>query len=422
MNFSRTVLPNGLRLITVPMKDNPTATVLVMVEAGSKYELKEQSGLSHFLEHMCFKGTVRRPKAIDISRELDGIGAEYNAFTGHEYTGYYAKADVKHFRAVLDVVSDIYLNSTLPSAEMEKEKGVIVEEINMYRDLPHRHVQDLFLELLYGDQPAGRSILGTKETVMSFTREDFAKYRGRQYIAGATSVVVAGGVSETTVKQAVVEAFKGAPVGEKGEKEKTREEQATPAVQIEERQTDQTHLVLGVRTTDAYHHDNPVFAVLTGVLSGGMSSRLFQKLREEMGVCYYVRAEHDTYTDHGYLSISVGSDRKRVPEVVGVLIEELRRLKDEPVGEAELQKVKDHLLGSMFLSLETSDALTNFYAAQEVLRKPLEKPDERGAKVLAVSSAEVQRVANEFLKSDSLNLALVGQGANSTELIRLLSL
>ena len=173
MKYAKKVLKNGLKIVTVPMKDNPTVTVLVLVETGSKYETKEINGISHFLEHMCFKGTEKRPKAIDISRELDAIGSQYNAFTAQEYTGYYAKSDAKHFKKIFDVVSDIYLNSTFPEAELEKEKGVIIEEINMYEDLPNRHVQDLMMELLYGDQPAGWNIVGTKENILKMKREDF---------------------------------------------------------------------------------------------------------------------------------------------------------------------------------------------------------------------------------------------------------
>src|SRR4051812_42790493 len=175
MKFNKTTLNNGLRLITVPMKDNPAVTVLVLVEAGSKYESKNESGLSHFLEHMVFKGTTKRPKASMISRELDSIGAHYNAFTGQEYTGYYAKVDQKHLDLALDIVGDMYVDPLLDAAEIEKEKGVIIEEIRMYQDLPHRHVQDLFMELVYGDQPVGWNVAGTEESVKSFTRDHFLK-------------------------------------------------------------------------------------------------------------------------------------------------------------------------------------------------------------------------------------------------------
>src|SRR6185503_3074102 len=185
MKFSKKVLKNGLTVVTIPMKDNPTVTVLVLVGAGSKYEEKKVNGISHFLEHMCFKGTTKRPKAVDISKELDALGSQYNAFTAQEYTGYYAKSDARHFRQIFDIVSDIYLNSIFPDKEMEKEKGVIIEEINMYEDMPHKHVQDLILELLYHGQPAGWNIAGEKGNILKMKREDFVNYKGEHYLPEA---------------------------------------------------------------------------------------------------------------------------------------------------------------------------------------------------------------------------------------------
>src|ERR1700690_2648882 len=191
MKHIKKILNNGLQVVIVPMKDNPTVTVLVLVEAGSKYEEKKINGISHFLEHMCFKGTTKRPKAVDISKELDALGSQYNAFTAQEYTGYYAKSDAQHFKQIFDVVSDIYLNSIFPEAQMQKEKGVIIEEINMYEDMPQRHVQDLMMKLLYGDQPAGWNIAGEKKNILEMKRDDFVNYKKKHYLPEATRLVVA---------------------------------------------------------------------------------------------------------------------------------------------------------------------------------------------------------------------------------------
>ena len=229
MKFQKKVLHNGLRVITIPMKDNPTATVLVLVEAGSKYENKKVNGISHFLEHMCFKGTVKRPKAVDISKELDALGSQYNAFTAQEYTGYYAKSDAKHFKQILDVVSDVYLNSTFPEIEMQKEKGVIIEEINMYEDMPNRHVQDLLMKLLYGDQPAGWNIAGEKQNVLNMKREDFVLYHQQHYLPEATVLVVAGQVTAKQVSKEVNRIFGKLPPGRKVGKLKVKEKQKSPA-------------------------------------------------------------------------------------------------------------------------------------------------------------------------------------------------
>jgi predicted Zn-dependent peptidase len=422
MKFTKKILKNGLRLITVPMRDNPTVTMLVMVEAGSKYETKKINGLSHFLEHMCFKGTEKRPKASDISRELDSIGAQYNAFTGQEYTGYYAKADARHLDKVLDVVSDMYLHPVFKEEEIEKEKGVICEEINMYEDQPMRDVQNLWMKLLYGDQPAGWDIAGTKEIVRSLKRNDFVSYRKAHYVPSATTVIVAGGVSEEKVQKAIEDKFGVTEHGKKSGKIKTKDSQAKPKIMVKFKETDQTHLVLGVRSFDIYNKINSKLRLLTGVLSGGMSSRLFHKLRDEMGVCYYVRAENDPYTDHGAFQISAGVDNKRVKEVIVAVIEELKRLKNELVSAEELRKVKDYLIGNLFLSLESSDSLAEYYGFQEVLRKPLKKPEEIVAEIEKVTAEDIQEVAKKIFVTKHLNLALIGRFKDTKEFAKLLKL
>lgn len=408
MKFTKKILKNGLRVVVVPMKDNPTVTVLVLVEAGSKYETKDINGISHFLEHMCFKGTAKRPKAIDISRELDALGSEYNAFTSQEYTGYYAKGDARHFKQLLDIVSDIYLNSTFPEAEIEKEKGVIIEEINMYEDMPHRHVQDLAMSLLYGNQPAGWNVAGTKENIRRMKRADFVKYKKEHYVPKATALVVAGNITRMEVMSEVRKIFGAVKGARKHNKLKVREEQKKPQVLVKWKETDQTHFVLGVRTYDIFNKWNPTLAVLSGVLGGGMSSRLFQKLREEMGVGYYVRAYNDAYTDHGFFQVSAGVDNKRIEEVIAAVLAECNTLKDEEVSKEELNKVKEYLIGNMKLSLESTDDIANFYGGQELLRKKVAMAKEKIAEIRKVKAADVRKLAGEIFQDKNLNLALIG--------------
>jgi predicted Zn-dependent peptidase len=422
MKFNKKVLKNGLRIVTIPMRDNPTVTVMVLVEAGSKYETKEQNGISHFLEHMCFKGTERRPKAIDISRELDSIGAQYNAFTAQEFTGYYAKSDFKHLPKVLDVVSDMYLHPTLPPNEIEKEKGVIIEEINMYNDLPQKKVQDIFLGLLYGDQPAGWNIAGARETVLKMNRDAFLAYRRKFYLAAATLVVVAGQFDEKKILAQVERKFSDINPAKPGEKAAVVEVQERPKILAEDRKTDQTHFVLGVRTFDVFSKNNPALRVLSGVLGGGMSSRLFQKMREELGICYYISASADSFTDHGFLSISAGVRNERLLEAIKAVLDELKLLKTKAVSAAELQKVKDFLVGSMFLGLESSDSLADFYGFQEILRRPVKTPAEVAAEITAVTAAEVKKVAEAVFRIGRLNLALVGPKSDGSALQKILKL
>jgi predicted Zn-dependent peptidase len=408
MNFKRTVLPNGLRVILVPMKDSLTATVLVMVEAGSKYETKAINGLSHFLEHMCFKGTEKRPTALAISKELDSLGSYYNAFTGEEFTGYFAKSSPKHVHALLDVVSDIYLNSTFPDQEIEKEKGVIVEEINMYHDLPHQHVQELFMKLMYGDQPAGWGIAGTKEVVLAMKRDNFCDYHAKHYVAPATTVIVSGNFNEKETLKLIKEKFGKLSKNKKAKKVKVKEAQVKPRILIEQRSIDQTHIVLGVKAYPVGSKLLPAAKVLNAVLGAGMSSRLFQKLREEMGVGYYVRSSCDAYTDHGLLTVSIGCDTKRVEEVIKAIIDELERFKRELVSKEELHKTKEYVIGTMFLGLESSDSLAEFYGYQEIFNQKLRKPEDLVKEIKKVTSQDIRNIARKIFVTKHLNIAAVG--------------
>jgi len=420
MKYTKKVLANGLRVITVPMQDNPTATVLVLVEAGSKYETKKINGISHFLEHMCFKGTTKRPKAIDISKELDALGSQYNAFTAQEYTGYYAKSDAKHFKQIFDIVSDIYLNSTFPEAEMQKEKGVIVEEINMYEDMPPRHVQDLMMELLYGDQPAGWNIAGEKKNILNMERKDFVNYKKMHYLPEATVIVVAGQVTEKDVLVEVKRVFGKIETGKKSKKIKVKEKQDKPGCLVKFKKTDQTHFVLGIRSHDLFYKKNSILSVFGGVLGGGMSSRLFQKLREEMGVGYYVRAYNDSYTDHGFFQISAGVDNKRIEEVIKAVLLECNKLKNELVSDEELNKVKECLIGNMKLSLESSDDIANFFGGQELLKREIKSAEEKAIEVRKVTAKDIQMMAQDIFQDKKLNLALIGPFKDKAKFLKIL--
>ena len=414
MIFNKVTLKNGIRLITVPMPDNPSVTVLVMVEAGSKYETKNINGLSHFLEHMVFKGTERRPKFSDISRELDSIGANYNAFTSQEFTGYYAKADLRHLDKVMDIVSDMYLNPIFDIEEIKKEKGVIIEELRMYKDLPQQHVHDVMAELLHGDQPAGWNVIGTEETINSFTREHFMTYRKEHYVSDATIVVVAGSFDESQISLFVDKAFSGISTAQKKGKLPIKESQDKPAIRLVFKETDQTHLVIGLRTFPITDKRLPAMRVLTGILSGGMSSRLFSKMRDQLGICYYIRAIHSPATDHGDLTISAGVDNSRVEQGIRGIMEECERLKTELVSDEELKKVKDYIAGTTLLELETSDARAEFSGYQEVMKRSIESPAEIIAKTNAVSAEDVRNLAKEIFVNSSLNLAMIGKSKDES--------
>lgn len=419
--FKKFTLPNGLRVLLVPQKGAKAVTLSVLVEAGSKYETKGKSGISHFLEHMMFKGTTKRPTPLSIATELDRIGGESNAFTSHEYTGYWAKADASHFDLVLDIISDIYLHSLFAEKEMEKEKNVVIEEMNMYFDTPQRHIWDLWMELLYGDQPAGWPVIGNRDTVRRLARADITEYVSRHYLAPRTVVTVSGDVDESILAK-IEDAFRDAPAGEGLPKPAVRESQEQPGAKIFFKKTDQTHLVLGVRAFSLFDDRRYALAVLGTILGGGMSSRLFQRLREELGMAYYVSAGADLFTDHGNFAAFAGVDVKRVPLAITAILEEFGRIAKEPVPADELRKAKDHLKGSLILNIETTDQLAGFFAPQELLRRDVQTPDEYLAMIERVGAEDVAKLAQEIFTPRHLNLALIGPHDSKEEFTKLLTL
>ncbi len=408
LKAKKKIYKNGLRVVTVPMKDNPTVTVLVLVGTGSDYEPKEINGISHFLEHMCFKGTVKRPTVQVIAHELDALGCQYNAFTGSEYTGYYAKGDSKNFKQMFDIISDIYLNSTFPEAEMQKEKGVIIEEINMYEDMPASHVQDLFTEVLYADQPAGRSTLGTKENINKMVRDNFINYKKTHYVSENTVVIVSGNITNKEVYNEIGKYFKDVPINKSGKKPKTKDKQESPHVLIKYKETDQTHFVMGVRTYSVFDKRNTTLLLLGAVLGAGMSSRLFTKLREEMGVAYYVRAYNQTSLDHGSFQISAGVNNQRTEEVIKEILKECNLLIKEKASDKELNKVKSMIIGNMKMSLEATDDIANFYGGQELIKHEIKTLEEKIKEINQVTAIDIQKIAKTIFKTKNLNLSIIG--------------
>lgn len=408
MKYKKKILKNGMRIVAVPMKDTKTVTVLVLVEAGSKYENKNKSGISHFLEHMSFKGTTRRPTPAIIHKELDSLGAESNAFTSQELTAYYAKAEYSHYAQILDVISDMYLNPVFSENEMQKEKGVILQEISMNEDLPQRDVGRLFNELLYGDQPAGWSVLGPADVIKNMKRDDFVNYRKLHYVARATTVVVAGKCDSSKVFKDVEKIFRNISTAQKTPKKPVKEAQKTPQILIKQKKTDQTHLILGLRAYDIFDKRLPVLKVLATVLGKGMSSRLFHKLRDEMGACYYVHAGTDGYTDHGTFEVAIGVNSKRINEVVEVIMKELKKFTVELVEASELKKTKNLMIGRQYLGLETSDSLAEFYGIQEILKHSMQTPEQIQKEVEGVTAKDIMKIAKEIFQNKNLNLAVVG--------------
>lgn len=423
MNFKRTILANGLRVITVPMPSFESATVLVMVGAGSRYENKNNNGISHFLEHMAFKGTKRRPSAMDISGLIDGIGGEFNAFTGKETTGYYIKAQSSHLDLSLDLLSDMLQNSLLDPEEITKEKGVIIEEMNMYEDTPARKLGDVYENLLYGDTPMGWDIVGTKDVIRSITREDFLTYMGSLYSPDNMTVVVAGGIDEGKTEELISKYFGTMQRFPTENAKKVTESQNRPAFLLKKKQTEQVHFGIGVRTIPLEHEDRYPLDVLASVMGGGMSSRLFHEIRERRGLAYYVRAMSDNYVDCGTLVATAGVDPNRAEEAVKVMMEELDKIrKPGNITQEELTKAKEYMKGHFVLDLEDSRSVASFFSHQEILESHVETPEETIKKIDAVDLETVQAVATKYLINDTLNMAIIGNFESGEKFESLLKL
>jgi predicted Zn-dependent peptidase len=403
------------------MPGSATTTVLVLVEAGSEYETKEINGLSHFLEHMCFKGTTRRPKPIMIPKELEALGASYNAFTSTEYTGYYAKAINANFLKILDLVSGLYINPIIDPAEIEKERGVITEELNMYEDIPMQKVHSVLQEAMYGDQPAGWEIGGSKETVSKLTREDFIKYRSARYVAANTLVVIAGAIDEKNAISEVEKAFHNIPVGDRIPKSKTVISQTDPVLKLKTKESDQTHIALGFRAYEVRDPRRFALSVLSTYLGEGMSSRLFATVRDQLGAAYYISSEADEFMDHGELVISAGLNHEKLELAIKTIFEQCRMLKDKQLTATELDEIKQRLVSSFAVYLETSDAIARYYGSQEISSGEILTPEEVIQHYLKVTSEEVQNVAKDVFKNSSLNLALVGPEDDKASLQGLLT-
>ena len=420
--FKKTTLKNGLRIITVPQKNTQAVTTLVLVGTGSKYEKKENNGISHFLEHMFFKGTKKRPSLIAVAESLDKVGGIYNAFTGTEYTGYFAKVEVSQFDLALDWVSDIFLNSTLPEKEIKKEKGVIIEEINMLYDNPMTYIQTLWSKLLYGDQPAGWDVAGTKENVVKMNRQKLLDYKNKQYMAKNTIVCIAGKIDEEASIKKVKKYFskigKTAPI----KKQKVFEKQLEPKTLLHYKKTDQTHLCLGVRGYNLFHPLRYSFEILETILGGMMSSRLFIEVREKLGMAYYIKTDVETNPDTGYLVTRAGVSNENVEKAILAILKEYKKISQRKVLSLELKKAKDNIKGKLALLLETSDAFASFCAGQELLEKKILTPQEIFAKIDKITSNDILRVAKDIFKPEKLNLALIGPHRDKRKFQKLLKL
>ena len=420
--YKKTTFKDGLRVITVPMKNTKAVTVLVLVGTGSKYETKEINGVSHFLEHMFFKGTKRRPTTLKIAETLDKVGGLYNAFTSKEFTGYFAKVDSQYLDLALDWVSDIFLNSKLEAKEIKREKGVIIEEINMCQDIPMTYIEDIWEKLLYGDQPAGWLTIGGKENILKFQRQHFLNYLKNHYSALNTIVCLAGNFDSRKSSEKIKKYFKKIEKTSPKPKIEVIENQKKPQTLSWFKKTDQTHLCLGVRGYALSHCQKYAQGLIATILGGNMSSRLFISIREKRGLAYYIRTSSELYTDTGYLVTQAGIPHKNVSQVINLILKEYKNLCEKKVPKTELKKAKDYLKGTLTLSLESSDAQASFYGGQELLSGKILTPKEKCVKIDKVTVNDIQKVAKDIFTPEKLNLALIGPHKDKKQFEKILKL
>lgn len=420
IDYKLKTFPNGLRLITAPLTNTKAVTVLFLVGTGSRYEKKSINGIAHFLEHMFFKGTKKRPNTLDIAKTLDGVGASYNAFTSEEHTGFYVRVPSEHFDLALDVLFDMLYSSLFSPEEIEREKGVILEEINMYQDNPQAYIGEVAKKLFYADQPLGRQVTGEKETVRTFNQETFIQFRNQFYTPDNMIVAVAGSPNGAHWEEKIQEFFAKVQSEKTQQFQSVKESQQKPAILTHYKKTDQTHLFLGFRSLPRTDKRRYVLKVLNNLFGENMSSRLFTEVRERRGLAYYVSSEMIDFQDSGIFGAVAGVDISRVGQAIKVILEEFKKLKEKEVPPEELQRAKENLKGKLYLGLEESFSVAEFLAEQELFWQKVETPEELVAKYEKVTAKDILSLANEIFTAKNLNLAMIGPFKEKEKFINLL--
>lgn len=393
-----------------------------MVGVGSRYETEKEAGLSHFIEHMMFKGTEKRPTTLDISETLDSIGGEFNAFTGVDKTAYYAKVDAKHSEVALDVISDMFLNSKIEEVEIEKEKGTIIQEISLYEDTPTIDVEIVLGDLLYKKNPLGVPVAGFKKTVSAFKRKDFMDYLRRFYVANDSVVCIAGKFNEKKTLDLARKYFSGMKKGVKPKFKKVIENQKKPKLIVKQKNTDQTHFLLGSRTFNFNHKDRFALGLLSIILGGNMSSRLFIEVREKRGLAYHVRTSTDAFEDCGILATQAGVNHDKLELTIETILNEYRKISTEKVSNKELQNAKDFIKGKSVMGFESSDEVAMFFVDQEVKKKKIMTLPEIFKNIDKVKESDILRVAKDVFQNKKLDLAVIGPHKDGKKLEKILKI
>ncbi len=419
--YSKTIFPNGFKLITVSVKDAKTATVLVLLPVGSRYEPAHLNGVSHFIEHMMFKGTKKRLNSLAISKELDGIGAYYNAFTGKDHTGYWVKSAKEKISVSLDVLSDMLFNSVFDQKEFDHEKTVILEEIKMYEENPLFYINEFFESTLFNKHALGQLISGHLSDVQKLSRRSLVKYKELFYQPNQMLMIVAGGIEKTQTIKLVKKYF----ASYQGRAKKIKYtpliiKKSKPDIKIRFKRLKQTQLALGGFAYPYNHPKLEAATLLSTILGGNMSSRLFTQVRDKRGLAYSIKMGLGKYQDIGNYVIQAGVDKEKVLETIKVILDELNKIKKDIVTKEELARAKDYIRGIMKISLEDSANLAIWYGYQTLFIGKIISPSQRLKKLKKVTQKQVQSVAQDVFCKQGLRLALIGPFKNKQSLLRIL--
>jgi len=400
---------NGLRLITAPMQGTQTASVFFLFGVGSRFERPETNGISHFLEHLMFKGTKKRPTTLHIAKALDRVGAEFNAMTSKDYTGYYVKINSEKIELGFDILSDMLKNSLFAAAEIKREKGVICEEINMYHDNPLMYVEDLLEQTIYQGNTLAWEIAGSAKSVQGITRQQILDYKNKYYHPKNTVLVVAGKIPtnvEQLARKYYVKNFKATDFETHFDKFCSR--QNAPRVKVLYKDTKQIQLALGFLAEGHNSPEEPAQKLMTVILGGSMSSRLFTQVRERRGLAYFVRCWPNLYDEVGNIVIQAGLDKLRIKEAMQVIFKELKKMAQKGVTVKELKDAQEFVKGHVLLRLEDSFRVANWFAKQALFSEKILTPEQEIEKIFAVKPKQIQDLAKQIFQKNRINLAIIG--------------
>ncbi len=410
--YSVTRLSSNLPVLIAPVEGTASVTVLVFAGAGSRYEKNDERGISHFLEHMFFKGGKKFRNTQEVSAAIDGVGGDFNAFTGKEYAGYYVKVSAEHTELACDVLSDMLKNATFPPEEIDKERGVIMEEERMYQDTPMYRAGWDFEELLFGDHPLGWDTIGTEKVIKSVTQADFQRHKDALYVPNNLVITFAGKVAEAGAMEMATHFF--GDMGGTSERQQFAplKEYGKKKIWLRTKNTEQAHLVLGMPAIPSTDPDHFALKLLSVILGGNMSSRMFLRIREARGLCYYISTDTDNYLDAGAISTRAGVDQSRLEEAIEAIKAEYLLCAKGGVEPQELVRAKDYLKGKITLNLEDSEELAHYYGKQQLLYPAVRDLPAYFAEIDRVTKDQVDALALRLLKQDEMRLVVIGREEN----------